>query len=385
MHSKFNGSKSMIIFLIITSLFILSIAPAVAQNSHSKKEKADIVPEKHVIEDVPYFPMYDYWSTCAMTSLEMASSYYGFDYSIMTLMNLGWQYGATFVENQNGPVIMPGAEQPVTGILHAAETLGFSVEEINNQEKEEAWNTLTSFLAEDKPVIIQWTLHTVLAVGYDETGKENEIIFHNPASPAALLDSYMGLNKSKLKSNIGEFSRMKKSKWFGEKYWQNANSYPPKKYEMIAIKPPNKREEIDLKGVLRRNAYKTLGKRNWTSQPPYVWYSVDAFEEAAKNIESGDWSKEDLKSLFRAGDWGPASRSHASAFLIGLYQKTGIKELREAGQKFEKSGYLWQEANQIWEYVESKGQEFENGKYQSIIAKAFRKISNTERWPEKLC
>jgi len=362
--------------LLVASLLLVSLVVTGASQDEVVGLAGSELPEKYVIEDVPYVPMYSYWSTCAMSSLEMALEYYGYDYSIMTLMNLGWQYGATLVENENGPVLMPGAEQPTEGIIHAAEVLGFTLNEQNNQEKEEAWRTLKSHLVEDTPVIIQWTMHTVLAVGYDETGEE-EVIFHNPASPRRLLEGYMGI-KEDLNTDPGKLSTMGKSKLFGVDYWVNANSYPAKRYEMITLDPPAKRKEIRWKDVIDRNSEKTLGKGDWSSYPPYVWYSVDAFNEAAKNVESGEWSEEELSSLFSASDWGPASRSHVASFLAGFGQRAGIEELKRAGRLFEKSGYYWQEAREIWNYVYENPHKIKENAYRKVISDAFRKVASHE-------
>ncbi|MFP3953555.1 MAG: hypothetical protein ACLFVS_05480 [Candidatus Acetothermia bacterium] len=38
---------------------------------------------------------------------------------------------------------------------------------------------------------------------------------------------------------------MKKEKWYGDRYWANSNSYPPKKYEMIVLDPPKEIKEIE--------------------------------------------------------------------------------------------------------------------------------------------
>ena len=364
------------IFLVVSLLLALLVVAGVSQEEEQGLAGSELS-EKYVIEDVPYVPMYSYWSTCAMSSLEMALEYYGYDYSIMTLMNLGWQYGATLVENENGPVLIPGTEQPTEGIIHAAEVLGFTVNEQNNQEKEEAWRTLKRHLVEDAPVIIQWTMHTVLAVGYDETGSEGEVIFHNPASPRRLLEGYMGLEEE-LKTDPGKLSTMEKSKWFGRDYWVNANSYPTKKYEMITLGPPDERKEICWKDVIERNSAKTLGREDWLSFPPYVWYSVDAFNEAAKNVESGEWSEKELSSLFSASDWGPASRSHTASFLVGLGSSSGIEELKRAGRLFEKSGYYWQEAREVWDYTRENPGQLVETTYRKVISGALKKIAGFE-------
>jgi len=365
--------------LLVLSLFLLTFFASVGLGQEGAGELTGLkLPDNYIIGDVPYVPMYSYWSTCAMSSLEMALAYYGYDYSIMTLMNLGWQYGATLVENESGPVLMPGAEQPTDGILHAAKTLGFSVNEKNNQTKEKAWKTLKKYIANDTPVVIQWTMHTVLAVGYDESGNEGEIVYHNPAPPARLLESYTGLTKGDLGPDLGKFSRMDKNKWFGSDYWVNANSYPTKKYEMITLDPPKERKEIDWEDIMERNSKKTLGAGDWSSYPPYVWYSVDAFRKAAESIESGEWSKKELTALFSASDWGPASRSHAAAFLSGLAQSYGIEELEEAGRQFERSGYYWQEANDTWNYVKENPDLVEGSRYRKVISDALKKVALAE-------
>jgi len=367
------------VFILALSVFLLSsIGTVVRGQEKATKTHNDNLPKKCIIDDVPYTPMYSYWSTCAMTSFKMAASYYGYDYSVMTLMNLGWQYGATLVEDEAGPILMPGAEQPITGILYAAETLGFSAREINNQTKEEAWETMKTQISGDTPVIIQWTRHTVLSVGYDESGENAEVIYHNPAPPKGLLGSYMGVKKVRVKANPGSYVRMKKDKWFGEKYWVNANSYPAKRFEMILLEPPSDKKSIDWKSVLQRNAAKTLGQEDWSSYPPYVWYSVDAFKRAAEKVESGGWSREELNSLFSASGWGPASRSHAAAFLSGLGQSSGIDRLKEAARWFERSGYYWQEARDTWNYVKEKPEIGKVSNYRKVISGALRKVALAE-------
>ena len=376
--TNISSSGKKILILVMSICLLGSFIIVGICQEEANKASSDELPKKYIIEGVPYVPMYEYWSTCAMSSLEMALEYYGYDYSIMTLMNLGWQYGATLVENEAGPVLMPGAEQPITGILYAAETLGFSTKEINNQTKEEAWETLKTQISGDRPVIIQWTRHTVLAVGYDENGEKAEVIYHNPAPPKGLLGSYMGVKKVRVKANPGSYVRMKKDKWFGEKYWVNANSYPAKRFEMILLEPPSDKKSIDWKSVLQRNAAKTLGQEDWSSYPPYVWYSVDAFKRAAEKVESGGWSREELNSLFSASGWGPASRSHAAAFLSGLGQSSGIDRLKEAARWFERSGYYWQEARDTWNYVKEKPEIGKVSNYRKVISGALRKVALAE-------
>lgn len=121
-----------------------------------------------------------------------------------------------------------------------------------------------------------------------------------------------------------------------------------------------------------------MAQKDWVSYPPYVWYGVDAFNRAAEKVESGDWGSKELESLFRATGWGPASRSHAAAFLLGLAECTGIKELRRAGRNFETSGYLWQEVNEIWEYVHQHPESIDSSFYRSLIARVFKKIALVE-------
>ncbi|MFP3953556.1 MAG: hypothetical protein ACLFVS_05485 [Candidatus Acetothermia bacterium] len=66
------------------------------------------------MEGVTYVSMYDHWSTCAMTSLEIAMGYCGFETSIPTLMNFDWQYGATLVESDGHPLLLPGQSSRLT-------------------------------------------------------------------------------------------------------------------------------------------------------------------------------------------------------------------------------------------------------------------------------
>jgi len=105
----YSGKKALILVL---SIFPLP-SPFVAGEGQEEANKTsgNELPRRSVIEDVPYIPMYSYWSTCAMTSLKMAVSYYGYDYSVMTLINLGWRYGATLVENEAGKALAEAGEK----------------------------------------------------------------------------------------------------------------------------------------------------------------------------------------------------------------------------------------------------------------------------------
>jgi hypothetical protein len=245
------------------------------------------LPTKHIIEGVPYIPMYEYWATCAITSLDMQLRYFGADYPLPLLMNIDWAYGAVYLKTPQGPFLYPNASHSIDTILYTAEMLGCNVTEINNQDEEAAWKTLKGFLAQDIPVIIQWSFHTVLVVGYDESPSLSEplVIYHNPAPPSWFLDpSYPGGKPEGFNSTLGAYANMSLDKWMGPYIWGNEFSYPPKRYEMIVVKPAINEPIIPWDEVMTRNANKTLALGEWASYPLDLWYGCVAIRQVPEDI-----------------------------------------------------------------------------------------------------
>ena len=338
------------------------------------------LPTKYTIEDVPYTPMYEYWSTCAITSLEMQLKYFGADYPLPLLMNIDWVYGAVYVNTPDGPMLWPNTD-PIPAILYTARTLGCRITEINNQDEKTAWETLKRFLAQDIPVVIQWAPHTVLAVGYDESPSLPEplVIYHNPAPPSWFLDpSYPGGKPEGFDSALGAYATMPLGQWMSPDFWGNRFSYPPKKYEMIIAMPPETEPSIPWDEVMTRNARKVLGLGEWISYPPYFWSGCEATRQAAKDIEAGVLTLKDLTYMFRTTGWGPANRSHASAFLASLSEVTNSKDLRKASEYFELAAYKWEEVNTLWKYIEDHPREIPKDVYLPRLVEVFYEITDYE-------
>lgn len=349
------------------------------QQQNSTNRTAEL-PTKHIIEDVPYIPMYEYWATCAITSLEMQLKYFGADYPLSLLMNIDWAYGAIYLKTPQRPFLFPNTE-PILTSLYTAETLGCNVTEINNQDEEAAWKTLKGFLAQDIPVIAQWSFHTVLVVGYDESSSLSEplVIYHNPGPPSRYLDpSYPGVTPEGFNSTLGAYIAMPLDQWMSPYLWGNKFSYPLKRYEMIVVKPAINEPIIHWDKVMTRNAEKTLALGEWASYPPSIWNGCEAIRQVAEDIETGIITPENLSQLFSTTGHGPGARSHASAFLASLSEMTDSKGLREASEYFELAAYKWQEANALWKYAQDHPDEVPEEVYMSRLAEVFHQIADYE-------
>lgn len=119
---------------------------------------------------------------CAITSLRMNLDYYGFEVEQSMLLNLGWNYGFFFMSTPFYNAAYPDTD-PVEEIVFAAEHLGFKAKVVTHDSLEEAKITLVKYISQNKPVIVQWIPHSVLAYGYKDNGAR--IIYNDPGEPAS--------------------------------------------------------------------------------------------------------------------------------------------------------------------------------------------------------
>lgn len=335
----------------------------------------DNLPTKHIIKNVSYIPMYDYWATCAITALEMQLKYFGVDYPHSILMNIDWAYGTGYSNSPFNKILCVNSES-IDTILYTAKIIGCSITEINNQKKEKAWETLKGYLAQNIPVIIQWTGHTVLAVGYDESPTLSKplVIYHNPRSPAKFLESE-GYN-----STLGAYASMPLDQWMTPSYWGH-HRFSPKKFEMIIVKPPKNEVAIPWDEVMVKNAEKTLGLGEWAPNPPYYWSGYEATRKLAEDIEAGRMTFQNMAKMRIWTTAAPAQRSHASAFLAGFSELTLIdsKYLKKSSEYFELASYKWHEVNAFWNYAQDHPNKFQEDAFMKKLAEAFRQISDYEK------
>jgi hypothetical protein len=219
-------------------------------------------------------------------------------------------------------------------------------------------------------------------VGYDESPSLPEplVIYHNPAPPSFFLNPppTSDLQPEGFDSALGAYAKMPLGQWMSPYLWGNRFSYPPKKYEMIIARPPESEPAILWDEIMPRNAEKTLALGEWASHPPYVWYGCEATAQVTEDIEAGILTPKDLAQMFNNTGWGPANRSHASAFLASFSELTNSKDLREASEYFELAAYKWQEVNTLWKYVQDHPSEVSEDVYMPRLAKVFYQIADYE-------
>jgi len=286
-------------FIILAGAFLISMFVPMVQALLTTENPE--LPTKHIIENVPFMP--EIKGGCAISSFRMQLAYYGTVYAQTFLMNLsGWDYAFSYYP----PHVWVSVE-PVSTVLWVGEILGCEVEHYSNQSFEDAWRTLKEFIAQDKPVFIQWRFHSVLAVGYDD--EDNLVYIHDPAG---------GPDGDHLeRENFGAYVAISLETFKDFNHWGTSPS--GNRYEMLIVVPPKVKPTVSWSEVLDVNAgYLDVG----------TWY-MKAF---ANDLETGfGLTGENLRSrllqVMNLFDSGCMRREDAAAFIEGLAQATGSKNL----------------------------------------------------------
>jgi hypothetical protein len=298
--------KKNVIFTISVGLLLSSmivpgvLAPTTAGNPE--------LPAKHIIENVPFMPQIK--GGCTISAFRMQLAYYGTVYAQTFLMNLsGWDYAFAYSFTLGYPYYGFVSREPVQTVLDMGEKLMCKIDHYKNQTFENAWITLKGFIAKDKPVFIQGLLHSVLAVGYDDD--DNLVYIHNPLGgpDGGYLD----------RENFGAYVPWSLEKF--ENYWRTSSS--GNHYEMLVVVPPKVKPTVSWSEVMTVNAgYLDVGT---------FWMKA-----YANDLETGfGLTGENLRSTLLWAmqdpfDIGWVRREDAAAFIEGLAQATGSKNLDDA-------------------------------------------------------
>ncbi|MFQ6069828.1 MAG: C39 family peptidase [Candidatus Aminicenantales bacterium] len=293
---------------------------------------ASEIPKQYLIEGVRYYPMLDGY--CAMTALRMNLKYYGLDVEPSFLLNMGWNYGFVYIKSPFYTVAYPDTD-PVEEIVFASKLLGFKTEILIHQSREEAKKSLVKYISTDKPVIVQWIPHTVLAYGYRESG--DRIIYHDPAQP---VNNIMASYLKDTPIGKGEGALMEIAEW--EKF---PFLWGMRQFQMVVLEPKNPEIKINWKDIWKRNAQKTLG----IIKNPYpAYYGLEGIKELIKdlkNISIKDNKKlsEFLRGFKMTFEIGVGFRRNAASFLSGQASLSNDKNLIQASIAFRESAHLFRE------------------------------------------
>jgi len=218
------------------------------------------------VEGVPYYPMHS--AICAIKSLQMVLSYYGYNYSESLLLQLsGWDYGAFYLPNQH--VGFGIGLYPVTAMFRASNLLGFDMSYLSKSDFNDALNYVINALRNSTPVIIQLREHTVVAAGYTK----DSLIINDPSGGPyswSSLEDFEVLNISKhlsrdfikyyklISSRVGFGGYVRINYGVLRELWRSWWGT----YQLIIIKPRKPREFINLSlwaEVLRYDGELELG------------------------------------------------------------------------------------------------------------------------------
>jgi len=291
--------KKKIIFTISVGLLLASvIVPRVWASTTAENSE---LPAKHIIENVPFMPQLT--AECTISALRMQLAYYGAVYSQTFLLNLsGWDYAFSYYP----PHVWVSVE-PVSTVLWVGEILGCEVEHYSNQTFENAWRTLKEFIAQDKPVFIQWATHSLLAVGYDD--EDNLVYLNNPAGGPA--GAYLE------RENFGAYVSMSLETFKDIDHW--GTSPRGNRYEMLVVVPLETEPSVPWQRVLAVNAgYLDLGT---SGMKAFANDLETSFGLTGENLRK---RLEGIEGVFATG-W--TFREDASAFIEGLAQVTRSKNL----------------------------------------------------------
>jgi len=288
------------LFTILAGTFLISMFVPLVQALPATENPE--LPTKHIIENVPFMPQIT--AECTISALRMQLAYYGAVYSQTFLLNLsGWDYAFSYYY----PYVWISLE-PVYTVLHVGEILGCKIEHYSNQTYEDAWRTLREFIAQDKTVFIQWRTHSVLAVGYDD---EDNLVYLNDPAAGAYLE----------RENFGAYVAMSLETFKDFDYW--GTSPMGNHYEMLVVVPPKVKPTVSWSDVLTVNAgYLTSGTLQMKGFADDLETGFDLTGEYLRERLGG------IASVTFATGW--IFREDAAAFIEGLAQMTGSKNLDDA-------------------------------------------------------
>jgi hypothetical protein len=339
----------------ILILFIISI-PAYSDNNS----------QSHIIENVNYHPMLDGY--CAMTALRMNLEYYGFEVEQSLLLNLGWDYGFFFMSNPFYTIAYPDTD-PVEEIVFAAKSLGFKADVMTHESLNEAKETLVKYISQDKPVLVQWIPHTVLAYGYKNTG--SNIIYHDPAKPGKRTRSS---TRENFPIGLGEEVKMDINEWLGR-----PQMWAMRQFQMVVIEPDDKKHKINWQAIWKRNAEKTLGLVK-NDYPGY--YGIAGLQEMLKSIEAVSAQNNGqegniLENLEMTFEIGVGFRRDAAAFLAGQASLSQNLNLSKASSKFLDSAHLFNEGMSLLRWFKKHPEK--QSQVQNEIIQIVRRIIDSEK------
>ncbi len=153
----------LLLLVLVLAQLVLVVAPASA---------GDVVS----VKGVPFYPMHS--AICAISSLEMVLSFYGYNYTSSLLLQLSlWDYGFWYMKEYHFG--FAGGIGPIDAMARAARLLGFNITIYNYTRFEDAVEKLREILGRGHPAIIQLAAHTVVGVGVDP---ERKLIYiHDPS------------------------------------------------------------------------------------------------------------------------------------------------------------------------------------------------------------
>jgi len=288
------------LFTILAGAFLISMFVSMVQALITTENPE--LPTKHIIENVPFMPQIT--AECTISTLRMQLAYYGAVYSQTFLLNLsGWDYAFSYYY----PYVWVSLE-PVYTVLHVGEIFGCKIEHYSNQTFENAWRTLREFIAQDKPVFIQWRTHSVLAVGYDD---EDNLVYLNDPAASAYLE----------RENFGAYVAMSLETFKDLDHW--GTSPRGNHHEMLVVVPPKVKPTVSWSDVLTVNAgYLTSGTLQMKGFADDLETGFDLTGEYLRERLGG------IASVTFATGW--IFREDAAAFIEGLAQMTGSKNLDDA-------------------------------------------------------
>ncbi len=322
--------------------------------------------QSHIIENVNYYPMLDGY--CAMTALRMNMDYYGIEAEQSLLLNLGWNYGFFFMSNPFYTVAYPDTD-PVEEIVFAAESLGFKANVMTHSSIDEAKETLVEYISQDKPVLVQWIPHTVLAYGYKNSG--SNIIYHDPGKPGKQTRGSTDVNFA-----IGMGKQVSKdiNEWLGR-----PQMWGMRQFQMIVIEPDDKKPKIKWQAIWKRNAEKTLGLVK-NDYPGY--YGIAGLQEMQKSIEAVSTQNNEqhgniLENLEMTFELGVGFRRDAAAFLAGQASVLQNRNLSKASSKFLESAHLFGEGLNLLRWFKKHPEK--QSQVQKEITQIVRRIIDSEK------
>jgi len=387
--------------IILTLLLILIVFS-------SNISLPSVYAEKHIVKNVPYYPMHT--AICAIKALQMILAYYGYEYPIELLVQLGgWDYGIWYSKQYHFGY--GGDIYPIVAASFAAKLLGFSCQHKVFTKWDEAWSWLKIQLNNNTPVFIEVQGHSIVAVGYDEdTGV---IYIHDPSGGICswkTLVEFEALNISidkrfrdyilNISIRKGYGGYMELSLNYFKNWWKWMG-----RYEALLIKPKKpvtNIEHLDWPSLLERIASITI-YGSWDPQNTGMKGYENLIEDFKSYLPRA--GKDHLMLIKQTVFDIARDRGHnAAAFLTGLAQSYNLTDLLRVAWFFERAsdeyGYastllaymiknyndkslVKETASRIIKHIEkAKEYEYKAGKLLFKVAKELRQKIEAEKTKE---